>query len=291
MVRKMRVAVLGTGIMGFPIARNIAAAGIEVSAWNRTAERAEPLRGHGVEVAEDVAETVEGADLVITILRDGDAVESVMTEGGGVDACGDGTVWAQMSTVGLQATERLASLAADAGVRFVDAPVLGTKQPAEQGQLTVLASGPEDARGVCDPAFDAVGRETIWLDGAGDGQRLKMVANSWVVGITEAAAETLALAEKLGVPQKSFLELIEGGPLDSSYAQTKGRMMIVGEFPPSFPLELAAKDAGLILDAADGSNLRLPLLEAVRDQMNRAVELGHGDEDMAATFRAATESD
>jgi 3-hydroxyisobutyrate dehydrogenase len=287
----MRVAVLGTGIMGFPIARNIAASGMEVRAWNRTAERAEPLREHGVKVSGDAAGAVDGADLVITILRDGDAVESAMTDGGGLRACGDSAVWAQMSTVGLKATERLASLAADAGVRYVDAPVVGTKQPAEEGQLTVLASGPEDARGVCDPVFDAVGRRTIWLEGAGDGQRLKMVANSWVLGITEAAAEALALAERLGVPQRRFLELIEGGPLDSAYAQMKGKMMIEREFPPSFPLELAAKDAGLILDAADGSDLRLPLLEAVREQMNRAVELGHGDEDMAATFHAAIDSD
>ncbi len=286
----MRVAVLGTGIMGFPIARNVAAAGIEVSAWNRTIERAEPLREHGVEVAEDPAGAVHGAELVITIVRDGDGVESVMVAGGGLEACGEDAVWAQMSTVGLTATDGLASLAAQSGIRFVDAPVLGTKQPAEQGQLTVLASGPQDAREVCDPVFDAIGRTTIWMPAAGDGQRLKMVANSWVLAITEAVAETLALAERLGVEKQSFLDLIEGGPLDSVYAQTKGKMMIEEKFPASFPLELAAKDAGLILEAAEGSDLHLALLEAVREQMTRAVELGHGDEDMAATFHAVTDS-
>ena len=283
----MRVAVLGTGIMGFPIARNIAAAGIEVSAWNRTIERAEPLREHGVEVAEDPADAVEGADLVITMLRDGDAVQSVMTDGGALAAFGDETVWSQMSTVGLKATDRFAGLAGEAGVRFVDAPVTGSREPAEQGQLTVLASGPQDTHEVCDPAFDAIGRKTIWMEKAGDGQRLKMVANSWVVALTEAVAETMALAGGLGVEKERFLELIKDTPLDSAYAQTKGRMMIEGAFPPSFPLELAAKDAGLILEAAEGAELHLALLRAVRDQMLRAVELGHGDEDMAATYRAA----
>jgi 3-hydroxyisobutyrate dehydrogenase len=276
--------------MGFPIARNIASAGIDVSAWNRSAERAEPLRQHGVRVSEDVGEAVAEADLVITILRDGEAVESVMTDEGVLEACGEGTAWAQMSTVGLAATERLAGRAEQARVRFVDAPVVGTKQPAEQGELVVLASGPDDARNVCDPVFDAIASKTIWMPRAGDGQRLKMVANSWVLGLTEALAETLALADGLGVPKERFLELIEGGPLDAPYARIKGKMMIEGEFPPSFPLELAAKDAGLILEAALRAGVALPLLEAVRDQMLHGVELGHGDEDMAATFRAATDS-
>jgi 3-hydroxyisobutyrate dehydrogenase len=276
--------------MGFPIARNIASAGIDVSAWNRSAERAEPLRQHGVRVSEDVGEAVAEADLVITILRDGEAVESVMTDEGVLEACGEGTAWAQMSTVGLAATERLAGLAEQARVRFVDAPVVGTKQPAEQGELVVLASGPDDARNVCDPVFDAIASKMIWMPRAGDGQRLKMVANSWVLGLTEALAETLALADGLGVPKERFLELIEGGPLDAPYARIKGKMMIEGEFPPSFPLELAAKDAGLVLEAALRAGVALPLLEAVRDQMLHGVELGHGDEDMAATFRAATDS-
>jgi 3-hydroxyisobutyrate dehydrogenase len=284
----MRAAVLGTGIMGFPIARNIAAAGNEVSAWNRTIERAEPLREHGVEVAGEVAEAVDGADLVITILSDADAVESVMTDGGGLEACGEKTVWAQMSTVGLKATERFAALARDAEVLFVDAPVLGTKQPAEQGKLTVLASGPDQAREACDPAFDAVGARTIWMPHAGDGHRLKLIANAWVLALTEAVAEAMALADGLGVEKQHFLELIEGGPLDSAYAQIKGGMMIEGEFPTSFALELAAKDAGLVLEAAEAAGTALPLLEVVRNQMLRAVELGHGDEDMAATFFAAS---
>jgi 3-hydroxyisobutyrate dehydrogenase len=286
----MRVAVLGTGIMGFPIARNVSAAGIDVTAWNRTAEKAEPLREHGVDVAHDPAAAIEGSDLALTLLSNAEAVESVMA-GGGLEACGEDTVWAQMSTVGLKATERFAKLAAEAGVTFVDAPVSGTKQPAEEGELAVLASGPEEARAGCDPVFDAIGQKTIWMDEAGDGQRLKMVANSWVLAITEAVAETISLARRLGVDPQAFLDLIEGGPLDSAYAHIKGKMMIEGEYPPSFPLELAAKDAGLALEAADEAEERLPLLKAVREQMALAVELGHGEEDMAATFYATTGAD
>jgi 3-hydroxyisobutyrate dehydrogenase len=287
----MRVAVIGTGIMGFPIARNLAAAGIEVSAWNRTAESAEPLREHGVEVASDAAAAVDGAEMVLTMLSDGEAVRSVMTEGGILDAAAEGTIWAQMSTVGLEAADELAGLAEQGGLGYVDCPVLGTKQPAEQGQLTVLAAGPEELRESCDPVFDAIAGKTVWMPNPGDGQRLKMVVNSWVLGLVEATAETIALADRLGVARGRFLELVEGGPLDSAYAQLKGKMMIEGDFPPSFPLELAAKDARLILEAAGDAADSLPLLAAVREQMQRAVELGHGDKDMAATFNAAVDSD
>jgi 3-hydroxyisobutyrate dehydrogenase len=284
----MRVAVLGTGIMGFPIARNLAESGIEVSAWNRTLERAAPLAEHGVDVEAESADAVDGSDLVMTILSNAGAVEEVM--GGGLRACGEGTVWAQLSTVGIEANDRLAKLAADAEVGFVDAPVLGTRQPAEQGALVVLASGPQSARESCDPAFEAIGAKTLWMPKPGDGQRLKLVMNSWVLSLTEAVAETMALAEALGIEKERFLELIEGGPLDSAYAHIKGKMMIEGEFPTSFALELAAKDAGLILEAAQEGEVSLPLIEAVRSQMSRAVELGHGEEDMAATFYAASGS-
>jgi 3-hydroxyisobutyrate dehydrogenase len=280
----MRVAVLGTGIMGAPMARNLRSAGHDVSAWNRSAEKAQPLAEDGVEVAGSIAEAVSGADVVITMLSDADAVEAVAGEA--LDAL-DGAVLAQMSTIGLDATERLARRAEEAGVPFVDAPVSGTKQPAEQGQLLVLASGPDDVRERVEPVFDAVGSKTVWLGGAGAGQRLKLVLNAWLLGMTEALAESIALAEALEVDPKQFLETIDGAPVGAPYAQLKGPMMIEREFPPAFPLALAAKDAGLALDAAEAAGLRLAALEAVREQMRSAVKAGHGDDDMAATIQAS----
>jgi 3-hydroxyisobutyrate dehydrogenase len=280
----MRVAVLGTGIMGAPMARNVRAAGHDVSAWNRSREKAEPLAGDGIEVAGDVAEAVAGADVVVTMLADGRAVEAVAGEALGAL---DGAVLAQMSTIGLEATERLARRAEEAGVPFVDAPVSGTKQPAEQGALLVLASGPEDVRERVDPVFDAVGSKTVWLGPAGAGQRLKLVLNAWLLGMTQALADAIALAEGLDVDPRSFLETIEGAPVGAPYAQLKGPMMIEGEFPPAFPLALAAKDAELALAAAKGAGLELAALAAVREQMRQAVDAGHGDEDMAATIHAS----
>jgi 3-hydroxyisobutyrate dehydrogenase len=287
---KPSVAVLGTGIMGGPMARNIAGAGLETHAWNRTRAKAEPLTEHGVTVADTPPDAASGADLVVTMLADGPAVEHVMTEGGALEAMRDDAIWIQMSTVGIAATERLARLAEERGVTFVDAPVLGTKKPAEDGVLTVLASGPEAARERCQPVFDAVGGRTIWLGEAGGGTRLKLVVNNWIVGMLANLAETIVLAQNTDVPPEAFLDAIEGGAMGAPYARIKGEMMLKGDFPASFPLDLALKDARLVLEAAEG-RMRLPATEATAAQMQRAAELGHADEDMAAVYYAARPTD
>jgi len=280
----MRVAILGTGIMGAPMARNLAAAGLEVRAWNRSRERAEPLAEHGVDVAGTADEAVRDADVVVTMLSDGSAVEAVAGE----LAFPDGAVWAQMSTVGIQATERLVARAADAGVPIVDAPVLGTKAPAEQGQLTVIAAGPADARERCGPVFEAVGARTVQLgDEPGAATRMKLVLNAWLLALIEGLGESVALAEGLGVDPAAFLEIIDGGPLGPPYAKMKGTMMIERSYEPSFSLALAAKDAGLALAAAEAAGLELPALRAIRSQLEKAVDQGHGDDDMAAAVEAS----
>src|SRR3954447_22815301 len=138
------VAVLGTGTMGAPMARNLAKAGFGVHAWNRSRDKAEPLTDDGVTVHDEVAEAVRGAAFVVTMLTDADAVRSVVVDEGALEAMADGAIWIQVSTVGVRAADELAKLAAGHGVAYVDAPVSGTKEPAEQGKLVVLASGPQD---------------------------------------------------------------------------------------------------------------------------------------------------
>jgi 3-hydroxyisobutyrate dehydrogenase len=273
----VRVAVLGTGIMGAPMARNLVAADHEVRVWNRSREKAEGL---GAGVAGSPAEAAEGAEVVLTMLADGPAVESVMD---GVPLGGD-QVWWQASTVGMEATEKLHGMAGEAA--YVDGPVLGTRQPAEQGELTVLASGA--GRDRLGPAFDAVAARVIDLgDEVGAASRLKLVLNAWIVALVEGLAETLAFAEGIGVDPARFLEVIDGGAMSPAYAQLKGRAMIARSFDPSFSLSLAAKDAGLVADAAAAAGLDLPLPGLVRDQMRKGIDAGHGDLDMAATFLAA----
>jgi 3-hydroxyisobutyrate dehydrogenase len=277
------VAVLGTGIMGAPMARNIVAAGMPTAAWNRTREKAAPLREDGIEVHDDIAGAVAGRDIVITMLADADAVLSVAAEV--LPALDDDAVWAQMSTIGLDGTERCAAIAADRGIAFVDAPVLGTRQPAEQGALVVLASGPDDALARCDPVFDAVGQRTMRVGEAGGGTRLKLAVNAWLLSAVEGIAESMALAEGLGLDPSLVLETIKGGALDMPYAHLKGALIMRREFPPSFALKLAAKDARLVAEAAARHGLDLPLERTVAERMRQAVDAGYGDEDMAAVWR------
>jgi len=271
------------------MASNIAGAGMETRAWNRTREKAEGLAGDGVTVVDTPAEAVDGADFVVTMLADGPAVEQVMTEGGALEAMRDDAIWLQTSTVGIEATERLSKLADERGVAYVDVPVLGTKKPAEDGALTVLASGPDDALDKAAPVFDAIGGKTIRLGEAGGGTRLKLVINNWLLSLLGNLAETIAFAQSIDVDPKSFLEAIDGSATGSPYAQMKGPMMIDREFPTSFPLKLALKDLELVLEAAERHEADMRVAGAAAENFRKAVGDGHGDEDMAAVYHASAD--
>jgi 3-hydroxyisobutyrate dehydrogenase len=277
------IAVLGTGAMGAPMARNLARAGHEVRAWNRTVEKAQPLRDDGVDVRDDPASAADGADVVMTMLADADAVLDVEQRAD----LREGQIWWQASTIGVEGTDRCAQLAAEQGVALVDAPVLGTRQPAEDGKLVVLASGPDDALDACAPLFDAVAARTLRLGEAGKAARLKLAVNTWVLAVTEGTAETIALAEALGLDPQLVMDALEGGGLDLPYFRMKARLMLDREFPTSFALALAAKDARLVVEAAERHGADLPAARAIAERMTAATDAGHGDEDMAATYRLA----
>jgi 3-hydroxyisobutyrate dehydrogenase len=279
------IAVLGTGIMGAPIARNLADAGFQVSAWNRTRDKAAPLADHGVRVEDSAAAAARDADAVLTMLTDGQAVEEV-TAGGALEAMRDDALWLQASTIGVAACERMLELASERGVAIVDCPVIGTKQPAEQGKLIVLAAGPDEAREPCEPVFDAIGQKTVWFKRPCGASRMKVVVNSWLLALTGGLAETIAVARALDVDPKDFLEILEGAPMGSPYAQLKGKSMIEHSYEPAFPLRLAAKDASLVEEAAKANGLDPEVLRAVRALYERAAAEGHGDEDMAAVHES-----
>jgi 3-hydroxyisobutyrate dehydrogenase len=275
-------AVLGAGgIMGFAMARNMARAGVDVRAWNRSREKAEPLAGDGATIAATPAEAARGAEVVVTILSDADAVVEAVEPA--LAEAGERTVWAQMSTIGIDGTERCAALADRHGVMFVDAPVLGTKAPAERGELIVMASGPAEVRDRVEPLLHPIAKKILWVGEAGAGTRLKLVTNAWILTVVEGAAETIALAEGIGVDPQQFLEVLSGGPLDLPYLQMKGKAIIEREFEPSFRLALAAKDAALVEDAAARHSLDLPIVATVRARMEEGIH-DHGDEDMSATY-------
>lgn len=271
------VAVLGTGIMGSGMARSMARAGLDVTVWNRSADKARAL---GLPVADAPADAVRGADVVVTMLFDFESVATVMAEA--LPVMRDDAIWLQTSTIGIDESAKLAGLAARKGVTFVDAPVSGTRQPAENGQLTVLAAGRRDER--LEPVLDAISAKVVWVgDRPGDGHRLKLVMNAWVLTVTAGAAQSIALSEALGLDPTTFLEMIAGGPLDAGYAQLKGKAMLSGDFTPAFPLGGAAKDAGLIREAAADSGVATDLAAALEHLFGGA---GNPDDDMAAVIRA-----
>ncbi len=274
--------------MGAPIARNLQKAGFSVRAWNRSHDKAAPLEGDGITVAHTPADAADGADFVMTILIDGNAVEQTTVGGGALNAMSNDAIWLQCSTVGLEAIERLAELASQANVAFVDAPLIGTKKPAEDGKLTILAAGNRDLEPRCQPVFDAIGARTIWLDHVGEASKLKLVVNSWVLAVTAAIAEAIALAEGLGLDPQLFLDTVKGSATDNPFLHAKGGATIARNFAPAFPTDGAYKDIGLILAAAQAAGINEDVMTAVQQKLERTVQKGHGQQDMAAMFHATT---
>jgi len=255
--------------MGAGMAGTIAAAGHDLIVWNRTRAKAEAI--DGATVADSPADAARDADVLVTMLADGPAVDSATSGLDGFDG-----IWLQMSTVGVEWTERLAARAVGA---FVDAPVLGSRVPAQEGTLVVLAAGPRDPR--AEAVFDAVGSKTVWLGEPPAASRMKLVFNAYVLLSMASLGQAIVLARALDVEPETFLDIVEGTGVDSVYAQTRGRNMSVGEFGSNFPLELARKDLALALEAAGGE---LPVLRAAFEAFDRAVEAGHGRDDMSAVI-------
>jgi 3-hydroxyisobutyrate dehydrogenase len=190
-----RVAVLGTGIMGAPMARNLLKAGFQVRVWNRTPDKARVLAADGADLAETPTDAVLEAAFVITMLTDTAAVLAVMGEA--AESVPDGAVWLQTSMD--TDAERVAGLAQDHGIAFVDCPVIGTSETAKRGRLVVLASGPGVALDRAQPIFDAIGSKTVRLDPeAGGASRRKLVVNAWAVGLWESLRAQLSRAARWG---------------------------------------------------------------------------------------------
>jgi 3-hydroxyisobutyrate dehydrogenase len=278
----VRVAVLGTGIMGSAMGRNLVSAGLRTAVWDRSPAATASLSDAGALAAASPAEAVRDAHVVITMLPTAGVVDSVIFDGGVAEALAQGAVWAQMGTIGLTATtgigRRLGLLRPD--VMFVDAPVSGSRGPAEAGQLLILASGPPAAAAAVRPVFSVIGRQTVWLGEAGQGSRMKLVVNAYMSILIEGVAEALELAGRLGIDDSKLAECIEGGPLDAPIADAKLHKMERGDFAPEFPLEWALKDVDLAIGAAGDDEL--PLLAALSRQWRAAVDAGHGREDVSA---------
>ena len=263
------------------MAGSLLRAGLPVDIWDRSPERAAPLAERGATAHPELARAVEHADVTITMLADAAVVAAVATEQGMLDAMGPGAIWAQMGTIGVHGTEQLAELTARRRpeVLFVDAPVSGTRQPAEAGQLLILASAPEAARPALGPVFDAIGSRTLWLGPAGAGSRLKLVLNTWLAFLMEGIAESVALADALGVDHQALHDALTGSPLAAPAALVKLAKIDSGDESADFSLRWATKDVDLAVTESGGV---LPVADAIRRRWHDLVEQGLGDADVSA---------
>ncbi len=281
----MRVAVLGTGTMGAGIARSLLRVGIQVSVWNRHVEKARALAGDGARVESSSAEAVRDADVVLTMLFDEPAVREVAEQF--LPAMGPTAIWMQSATVGPDGIRRLADLASDYDVDLVDAPVVGTKKPAEEGTLAVVVSGDPAMIERLGPVLEAIGSKTVVAGAAiGAASALKLACNAWIATITAGTAQSLALCAALGVDPALFLSTIDGSPSNTPYAQLKGGMMIASDFTPSFGVDGLVKDLELMLAAIEGGSMHATLLETLRDEFRAAAAEGHDRDDIASVITA-----
>ena len=284
--QQVSVAVLGLGVMGRAMAGRIIAAGLPTTVWNRRPEAAEELAELGARVATDPADAVRDADVVITMVTDAAAVLAIADGGGMLAAMKNGAIWAQMSTVGVLGTDRVAQLVRDKkpDVTLLDAPVAGSKGPAEQGTLTIFASGPQEAAKLVEPVFDAVGQRTVWVGQLGAGTKIKLVNNMLLAFEAQGIAEALAVGGTLGLTPAAVLDALEGSPLVSAWTAQKAQRIRRDDYSPEYALRLGLKDVELAVATAPVD--RLSVAGSIMAQWQRAVDRGLGDEDITVITRA-----
>jgi 3-hydroxyisobutyrate dehydrogenase len=278
---KGRVGLLGVGLMGSAMAHRLLDQGIAVIAWDRNAEHVRDLEGRAGEPAETPDEVIHGAGVVITMLPTAEVILDLVEPL--LDDWPQDTVWLQMSSVGAAETDQLTQAATTHAVTLVDAPVSGSTHPAQEGQLTILASGPDSARPAVGPIFDALASRVLWVGAAGTGSRLKLAANHWMITMVAALAESMHLCQAMGLDQQQFIALLDGGPLGSAYALQKLEEMQRHEYPAGFPVRLAVKDLELVSEVQQDSRATMPLLEAALERFT-TVSDDRADQDLAAIY-------
>ena len=279
-------AFLGVGTMGHGMATSALRAGIPTIVWNRESRATRDLAELGADVAETAADAARRAEIVVTMVTDAGAVISIARDQGMLAALAPGTIWVQMSTIGVEGIEQVATIVETErpDVILLHAPVSGSKVPAEQGQLTIFASGPEGVRSRVDPLFEALGQRTIWVGAVGAGSRLKLVNNTWLAFTSEAVASSIALARRLGLGTETVVGALDGSTLVSPWQVANLQRIAKDDYSTQFGLSLALKDVHLALQAADDG--RFAALASLADEWQKAVDDGLGDQDLTVMTRA-----
>lgn len=282
------IGFIGTGIMGRPMAQNLARAGFQTAVYNRTRQKAAPLEAAGARIASTPKAASEGAGAAIFMLTGPDAIDAVLDGDDGVLAADSmPEVIVNMSTVPPAYSRRLARQLADRGVGFVDAPVLGTKKPAEDGALVILAGGEKVHIERLSAVFDALGKKTVFCGPAGMGSAMKMTANSLLAVMMAGFGEALTFGERCGLSRESIMEVVLAGPLSSGLFQMKGEGIRDGEYGPQFPYRHMVKDLRFVLQTADEVGAVALSAAGAFALYRLGLGLDLGDLDFSAVKRAA----
>lgn len=277
----MRVAFLGMGIMGRPMAANLVKAGHELNVWNRTPGKDVP----GAKTCATPAEAAKGREVVWMCVSDTKAVEQVLFgPDGAAQALEKGAIVADSSTISPSASVKFAAKIRQSGGDFLDAPVTGSKIAAEGGSLTFILGGKAETIARVQPLLDAMGKKFIHMGENGKGLAAKLAQNLQIAFIYEGLAEGLTLAGKMGVPQEKLFELISASMIRSGVAEYKAPFILKRDYSPNFPLRLMHKDMHLMMDAAKENGVKLPGLEKIDEIYEAASRAGHDDLDYASTI-------
>ncbi|MGD8106040.1 NAD(P)-dependent oxidoreductase [Pantoea sp. FN0302] len=286
MNQRPAVAVLGLGAMGHAFAANLVKKEFQVAGWNRTRARGEDLAAAGMQLCDEPQQAAEQAEVVLAMLSDGATTERVLQQI--MPALKPNAIFCQMGTIGVEATDKLISqlVAARPDVVYIDAPVSGTKAPAENAQILVLASGDRQRAARLEPVFAAISKGARWLGEAGAGSRMKLVVNAWLISMMQGLAESTSLAQQFGFTPDELWSVLEGGPLAAPYAKVKLETIRGGDYTPQMQLVWALKDAQLALSAAEDQSM--PGLQHIAQLWQQAVEAGYGEQDLAVIYRFLT---
>ncbi len=281
----MNVGFIGLGIMGSRMAANLMKEGHHLTVYNRTKEKAADLLEQGATWADSPAAVVKEANVLITMLAHPEAVEeTALGDEGFLDAMNEGDLWVDSSTLNPSFSKRMAQEANARGIRFLDAPVLGTKAPAEQGELLFFVGGDETDVEKVRPLFDAMGKGTKHVGDNGMGTSFKMVVNHILATSMLAFSEGIALGEGLGLSQEALFDTLIGGPLVPAYMGTKRKKLEKRDYTPDFPLKWMQKDMQMVSTAAYDAGVPMPLANLTKELYQAAVKRGHGDEDFSAIY-------